>query len=178
MSNVEFMKETPKQSALQLIARELQNLPDDAKLWIYQADEPFDDKSSNILKNEIDLFVKGWQAHGKSLAAAGTFLYNRFLVLGVDEKQARASGCSIDSSVSFVKEMEKKFGAEFFNRQILTYWEGENIIQKPLSELASLHKSGTVKDNSFVFNNLVNTPNEMKREWILPLAESWHKNFV
>lgn len=167
-----------KENAEKLIDRELKNLPSDAKLWIYQADEAFDEKNSNIMKNEVDLFVSGWHAHGKSLSAAGAFFYNRFLVLGVDEKQASASGCSIDSSVAFVKEMEKKFGAEFFNRQILTFWEGENIVQKPLTQLADLHKKGTVNETTLVFNNLVNNPEQMKHEWILPLGDSWHKNFI
>lgn len=178
MIDVRMMKDNPQKNALSLIESELHNLPDDARLWIYQADEPFEEREGNVMKNEVDLFINGWQAHGKALAAAGSFLYNRFLILGIDEKQAAASGCSIDSSVAFVKEMEKKFGAEFFNRQILTYWKGDDIVQNPLSELPALHQKGIVNDDSLVFNNLVSTPQQMKREWILPLAESWHKNFV
>lgn len=162
----------------EVLRNELGDMPPHARVWIYQADEPLDDKASNVMKNDIDLFLSGWNAHGKQLTAAGTFLYNRFLILAVDEQKAGASGCSIDSSVNFVKKAAKKFGVDFFNRRLLTYISQRGIEQRELEVLPDLYKSEEVKEHTPVFNNLVNTVEQLHNEWVLPVSKSWHKNFL
>ena len=64
-----------------------------------------------------------------------TFLYkNRFLILAVDESQASASGCSIDSSVKFVKAMESELGTDFFNRMNLVILNAKEELESVISK--------------------------------------------
>ena len=57
-------------------------------------------------------------------------IFNRFLVVFVDEKIAQASGCSIDKSVHFVKQLEDEFHINFFDRTLIAYKEGNEIQTK------------------------------------------------
>ena len=67
---------------------------------------------AGLSKNEIsEITQKGkelipnWASHGSSLKAAIEIFYDHFIVVLVDEKQAAASGCSIDKSFQFIKEL-------------------------------------------------------------------------
>mgnify|MGYP001155618576 FL=1 len=91
-------------------------LPEHSRVWIYLSDRLFTQEESEIILTEVDAFVSSWKAHQKSLNASGTLILNRFLILAVDENTEAASGCSIDSSVNFVKSIGLRFGVDFFNR--------------------------------------------------------------
>ncbi|UPT69069.1 MAG: hypothetical protein M0D57_10815 [Sphingobacteriales bacterium JAD_PAG50586_3] len=79
------------------------NYPAMLRVWIYQADRLLTDSEQQMLAEASAQFVAQWSAHGTPLTAAAQVLNGYFLVLGVDEAQAQASGCSIDKSVNFVK---------------------------------------------------------------------------
>lgn len=154
------------------------NMPDKARVWIHQSSEPLDERSRNILLNELALFIQSWKTHGKDLSAAGDFLHNRFLIVAVDEEQLKASGCSIDSLVAFIKSMEKMFEVDFFDRQAVAYIKQDQIIDSSLNEMEGLYKKRIINDDTLVFNNLVSKMAEFKKHWITPLGKSWHKQFV
>jgi len=92
------------------------DLPGSSKVWIYQSDREFSNEECDEIREQIKGFIVQWAAHGSRLMGAGELFYNRFLVLFIDEKQVIASGCSVDSSVNFVKSLESKFSTNFFNR--------------------------------------------------------------
>ena len=64
---------------------DFQELPDDSRVWIYQANRPFKEEELEILKPQLDAFLKQWTAHGKDLRAGYDLPYNRFIVLGLDQ---------------------------------------------------------------------------------------------
>ena len=80
-------------------------MPSDARVWVYQSNTILSDAEVNTIKNEGAHFISDWAAHGSNLKASFDVLFNRFIVIAVDEQQATASGCSIDKSVKFVKEL-------------------------------------------------------------------------
>ena len=153
-------------------------LPPSTRVWIYQSNRPFDNTAAATLSRQIQDFVVQWTSHNNALRAWGDFLYNRFIVLFVDESQAGASGCSIDKSVAFVKAVEQASGADFFDRFNFAYKAGELVFNAAREEFEALYKEGKIDDNTIVFNNLVQTKAEFEEKWQLPLGSSWHKNFV
>ena len=86
-----------------LVQSELNKLSDSARVWIYQSNREFTDSESQEIREAASQFVQSWKAHEVQLLAAAEVLYNRFIVLSVDENIAGASGCSIDKSVKFIR---------------------------------------------------------------------------
>ncbi len=157
-------------------------LPDEvgpaSKVWIYQANRNFTEEELSRLHPICADFVKSWQAHGTNLLAAYAIYFDRFLCLFADESRQGATGCSIDSSVRLVQDIEKKFQISLLDRRGVAYLENENLRTTDFSELSTLYSSGMINNGTPVFNNLVATKSEMETGWIIPLSESWHHRMV
>ena len=78
-------------------------LPDHARLWVYPASRALSDEEVAALRPRLAAFAEAWTSHRCDLHAHADLWHGRFLVLGVDEAAAAASGCSIDASVRFVR---------------------------------------------------------------------------
>ena len=152
----------------------LSDLPKHARVWIYQADRVLSNAEQEEISVFLNRFVTDWAAHGQALAAGFAIEKDRFIVLAVDENQAAASGCSIDSSVAAIKEIGSKFGIDFFNRQLVAYLENDEILVRQLHDFWALRKAGVINDETVVFNNLVKNIDEFNTSWILPFGKSWH----
>ena len=149
-----------------------------SRVWIYQSDREFTENEINGLKNEIKEFAQQWISHNQQLKAYGDLFYNRFLVLIVDETFAGASGCSIDKSVHFMQNLERKYGITLFDRLSFAYKDGETIRVAPKARFKELYQKGIILDNTLVFDNLVDNKSDFDRNWIKPLKESWHFRMV
>ena len=136
-----------------------------SRVWVYNSNRPLTDDEIRYAQAEIDYFVKEWAAHGNELKATGAILYDRFLVLVVDETHEGASGCSIDSSVKFIKELGAKLNIDFFNRLNLVIEENNELMYCHISELAE-------HPNSFVFNPMVTNLGEFRSSWRQKSVES------
>lgn len=153
-------------------------LPDHSRIWIYQANRSFTDAELTELENSVVDFLKEWTAHGSHLHAGFEIKYKRFLVIGLDQTNASASGCSIDASVHFIQGLEKKYNVELLDRMNVSFKQGEYIAYKPLKDFKKLAKAKSVSANTIVFNNLVATKQEYLENWEVPASESWHSRFV
>src|SRR5688500_3832185 len=94
----------------------LSSYPSSSRVWIYQSSRVFDDSESARMEEEARQFASDWAAHGKALDATARMVFNRFLILVVNDTVENPSGCSIDSSIHFVQELEKKYNTNFFDR--------------------------------------------------------------
>lgn len=156
---------------------DFKNLPDHSRIWIYQSNRMFSDEELGRLKPLLQAFLTQWTAHGQALEAGFELKYNRFIIIGLNQENASASGCSIDASVHFIQQLEKKFQVDLLDKMNVTYYTGEFIAYKPLSEFKALAKTKAVSKNTIVFNNLVNTKAEYIENWEVPASESWHTRF-
>ncbi|MEX0968251.1 MAG: ABC transporter ATPase [Bacteroidia bacterium] len=148
------------------------------KLWIYQADRKFTDDEATAIAQKLRKFTANWAAHGQALKAQAAVMHNLFILLQVDEARAKASGCSIDSSVALMREIESEYHVNLFDRQQVAYKQNDEVHTTTLQELPQLFSTGKLTENTLVFNNLIQTPNELERSWAVPLKESWHKRFL
>lgn len=153
------------------------DLAPQSKVWIYQADRFLEEEEITILDTATSDFVKEWAAHGSNLKAYGRIYHERFLVLIVDETEAGASGCSIDSSVHFVKDIGKVLDIDFFKRTEMVYVQEEGRMDTfDLSKIQKEWGEGTINTDTRVFNNLVKTKEELETQWLLPIKETWMAN--
>ena len=153
-------------------------LPDNARIWIYQADRSFTEGELQELEQSLTEFLKEWTAHGSHLHAGFEIRYKRFIVIGLDQTNVSASGCSIDASVHYIQSLEKKYQVELLDRMNASFKQGEFIAYKPLKDFKKLAKARSVSANTIVFNNLVATKQEYLENWEVPASESWHSRFV
>jgi hypothetical protein len=158
--------------------KDFKDLPDDSRLWIYQSNRKLSNEELAIIEPKIIEFLKQWTAHGKELDAGYEIKYNRFIVLGLNQENASASGCSIDASVSFIQSLEKEFEIDLMDKMNVTYYNGDFIAHKSLSDFKKMAKAKSVSKNTIVFNNLVNTKIDYIENWEVPAKDSWHNRFL
>jgi len=111
----------------------LSEFTDQSRLWMYLSDRPFSNDEVSSITQELHKFMGTWSAHNKKLKSSGAILFNQMLLVVVDEDFEHASGCSIDSSVRFVKELGVKYKADFFNRSFVLCFDGTTPLRKPYS---------------------------------------------
>ena len=145
-----------------------------SRVWVYQADRKLTADEVVQIQQHLNNFTTGWTAHNNQLKAKAEIRYDRFLVLIVDESQAGASGCSIDKSVNFMKQLEQQFGINLFDRFNLAYRDGEEVVSVPRQQFEELLKQGTINTETIVFNNLAQNVTELETKWEVPFKDSWH----
>lgn len=148
-------------------------MPPESRVWIYQSETIFTNEQVETIKKSMQNFIAEWSAHGKKLQAWGNVFYQQFIVLLVNEAQAQASGCSIDSSVHWIKGVEKQLGVTLFNRLLISYMENEEVKTVNRQEFITRLKNGIINKDTMVFNNLVSTKEAFETQWKLPLRKSW-----
>ena len=157
--------------------RELIALNDNSRVWVYQANRELTQDEVDLIRPLIFKFVDQWSSHGANVGAYGNIFHKRFIVLFADDANL-VSGCSIDSSVRFVREVGNLLQVDFFNRELFAFIDGENIFTIPRNELAQAYANQKVRDNSLVFDNLIGSKSDFINKWIKPLNESWHHRFI
>ncbi len=154
-----------------------ENLPEDSRVWIYQSNRKFSDVELAEIESELILFVEKWAAHGNELEASYLLKHNRFIILAVNQEIQQVTGCAIDSSVSFIQNLEKKYQVELLDKMNVTFRNGEYIAHKSLLDFKKMAKEKAVTANTIVFNNLVNNIEEFNENWEVPAGDSWHSRF-
>jgi hypothetical protein len=157
---------------------DFEKLPDESRIWIYQANRKLSDEEVSTIENKTADFLAQWTAHGASLEAGCEVRYNRFIVIGLNQANASASGCSIDASVRFIQALEKELDVDLMDKMNVTFYNGEFIAHKSLADFKKMAKARSVSPNTIVFNNLVNTKAEYKEHWEVPAKDSWHSRFL
>jgi len=153
-------------------------LPNSARIWVYQASRSFSTDELVELTRKLDTFLNSWAAHGKDLKAGYEIQYNRFIAIAVDAVHHEPTGCSIDASVHFIQELEKEYKVDLMDKMNVSFKNGEFVAYKNLVDFRKMVKSRSVSANTIVFNNLINTKEEYENDWEVPMSESWHSRFL
>lgn len=154
------------------------SLPDSSRVWVYQADRSFSEEEIKEIEIQAGEFINAWTRHGDDLKGGFIIKYKQFIILAVDESFAQASGCSIDSSVRFVKSVEDALSVDLMNKLNVTFKDGATINLVSLSDFQNFAKEGKITADTIVFNNMVQTKKEVETKWEVPASESWHARFV
>lgn len=156
---------------------EFDQLDETARIWIYQSDRKLTEEEQQLIQNTGEAFITQWTAHGKGLKGSIRLFYDRFLVLAVDENFNQASGCSIDASVYFIKELENQFSINFFDRTKIAFLHDGEIFIEDMLQLKEKIQNGHINGHHKTFNNHITTKAEMNHSWITSVEESWLKRY-
>ena len=152
------------------------NFSNDSRVWVYQGSRMLTLSEALEAEELINNFCREWTSHGADVKAYGNIFFGQFLVLMADETKAGVSGCSTDSSVRFVKELEKKFNIDFFNRSCLAFIIKDKIQLLPLNQLSYAYENNFISGDTLYFNNTVLNKGQLEDKWIIPVRDSWLAN--
>ena len=153
-------------------------LPEESRVWIYQANRSFTEEELEEIQTKLDTFIENWTAHGSDLQSGYTIKYKRFIIIGLNQKLNAATGCSIDASVHFIQQLEKDYNVDLMDKMNVSYKQGEYVAYKTLTDFRKMAKQKAVSKKTIVFNNLVTNIAEFNENWEVPASESWHNRFL
>ena len=148
-------------------------LPATTRVWIYQASRPLTSAETLSILPTLARFAEEWTSHGRSLLASAAVLHQYFLVLGLDEAVAGASGCSIDASVRFVAQLEQHLGLELLEKSRLAFVQNGQVQLLDRRELKAATASGIITHDTLYFDNTIATKGELDALWPRPAGETW-----
>ena len=125
------------------------------------------------MEDLLNDFTDKWLSHGTPVKGAGYLFFGQFIILMADEKATGVSGCSTDSSVRLIKDIEQRFGVNMFDRTTLAFVVKDKVQLLPLSQLQYAFDNGFIDSHTLYFNNLVQTKAELETNWLVPIKDSW-----
>jgi len=149
------------------------NFDPESRVWIHQASRVFSLQEALEIEELLDEFAAQWKSHGTPVKGAAYLFFGQFIVLIADETATGVSGCSTDSSVRLIKDIEQRFAVDMFNRTTLAFIVKEKVQLLPLSQLQYAVDNGFISTDTLYFNNLVQTKVELENNWIIPVKDSW-----
>ena len=146
---------------------------DNSHVWIYQSNRIFTLSEAIQIEELLKNFADNWKSHGTPIKGYGNLFFGQFIIFMADETASGVSGCSTDSSVRLIKNSEKDFEVDMFDRQMHAFIVNERIQLVPLSQVNNFLEEGILTANTLYFNNTILTKKELLKKWIIPVKKSW-----
>ncbi|MDX1446270.1 hypothetical protein [Lishizhenia sp.] len=153
---------------------QFKDFPENSRVWLYQTNRALSATEVNYVDEKLKAFTKEWAAHGKQLWATAAIVNPYFVAVVVDESITPPSGCSIDASVKFLKELGAELEVDFFTRMQITVEEEGKIRQIPFQELSTQNNAKEL----LIYDALVDNLKQLRGQWPLPVKESSLKQLV
>ena len=144
-----------------------------SRVWIYQSSRLFTLGEALEIEGILEDFHTQWKSHGADVKNQIHLFFGQFIVFMADESATTVGGCSTDSSVRVVKEIEKRFGVNMFDRQALAFLVNDKIQLLPMSQVPYAVEKGFLSSDTLYFNNLVANKKELEEKWMVPISKSW-----
>ncbi len=144
-------------------------LPDDARLWVFGSSDSLSTDTQKRMLSAVDAWLDQWNAHGEPLTCGRDLREGRFLIVGVDQRTAGASGCSIDALFHVLHGLETTLGTTFLGGDRVFYRVGtESIVVADRESFAALAGKGLVAESTPVFDTAVTSAGAYRRAFELP----------
>jgi hypothetical protein len=151
-----------------------QDFNNNSRVWIYQCSRMLGMGEALQIEPILENFVANWKSHGAAVKGYANLLFGQFIIIMADESQStNVGGCSTDSSVRIIKQIEQDLKVDMFNRQNLSFIIKDKIQVLPLAQLNYAAENGFITSDTLFFNNLVATKKELLEKWIVPIKDSW-----
>lgn len=149
------------------------NFAANSRVWVYQANRIFSMNEALDIEEMLTAFTTQWKTHGTPVMGTAYLFFGQFIILMADETASGVSGCSTDSSVRLIKEIEQRFNVNMFDRTSLAFVVKDKVQLLPLSQLQYAFDNQFITPDTLYFNNLVQTKDELETQWIIPVKDSW-----
>ncbi len=150
-----------------------EDFTNNSRVWIYQCNPLFTISEALEIEELLEEFTKTWASHGSKVTGYANLFFGQFIVLMADETATGVSGCSTDSSVRLIKNIEQDYNVSLFDRQMLAFIVKERIQLLPMEQLNYSIENNFINLDTLYFNNTVQSKQELLNRWIIPVKESW-----
>ena len=145
-----------------------------SKVWVYQSSRELTQNEVEQIHAELGAFVVEWNAHGAKLLCDFVVLKNRFVVMCVDESIAKASGCSIDSSVHVIQQLGSKQAVNWMDKANIAFENTDGtIFTVPLADIPQRISGAVILHDTITYQNFVSNLDELRNQWRVPVKNSW-----
>jgi len=152
-----------------------EKMPDDTKLWVYALDRALTAEEEESVAAILLGFMREWTSHDVPVTGAFEIVEDRFLLLAGYCADG-IGGCSTDSSVRTIKEIEQATGVNAFDRTLVFFRDGGGgLVSVPRVDFRELVNQGHVTDTTPVFDSTIQTVGELRAgHFEKPFEKSWH----
>lgn len=152
-----------------------QDLSPQARIWIYPSSRKFYNEELPVVEEKITHFLANWL---EDISVGYQIFYDRFLIVGADQDDVVINTQQLDKLVQFILFLQDTFKVELLDRMNVCFKQGEFVQYKELKEFQQLIKQKAVSQKTIVFDNLIETKEELEQYWEIPITESWYNRFL
>ncbi|MEY2704638.1 MAG: hypothetical protein RL407_700 [Bacteroidota bacterium] len=154
-----------------------EQLPDSSRIWLYASSRNFTTEEEQLIRKVLVDFCDVWNSHGKAMHASFEILHHQLLVLAVDQSELGASGCSIDSSVRALHELERRLNTNLVDQGKITLRDKEGRV-RVVSALGIKSKinAGEITAELEVVRASLHTKADLQQLW-QPVLNSWMSKY-
>ena len=151
-------------------------LPPDARLWIFAAERPLSTAESTRILEETDAFINQWMAHGVPLSAGRDLRHNQFVLVGVDERADGVSGADRCARTAHAAAGIGP-GDRAHQQRPRALSRGESVVRVPRDRFAEL-ASPARQPSPRVFDNPSRASAICSPQMGSEAADSWHAGLL
>jgi hypothetical protein len=153
-------------------------ISEDAKVWVYPSSRKFYPNEIIEVEKKVEDFLKSWKSEDENFKASYKLLHNRFIVLIADSENVTLTNTDIDTSVSFILELQEAYKVELLDRMNVCFKQGEFVQYKELKDFKKLVKNRAVTAKTIVFDNLINNKEDFENYWEITIEDSWYNRYL
>ena len=156
---------------------DFKSLNKNSRVWVFQSVTLIDNYIVENIKEKLKLFLSEWKSHQNNVTSSFEIISNTFIIIAADENNL-VSGCSIDSLVNFVKELENTHDLQLLDKFHVKFIKNGEIHTLHLNDFKILCKKLKSDEKLVVYNNLINNIYELENNWKVDIRNSWHNRFL
>lgn len=153
-----------------------QEMPAQARIWVYQASRSLQAQELDQIKQTLAQSCQVWEAHGAPLQASFEIKYNQVIIVAVNEAMNAASGCSIDASTRWFKDLGDALLVDFFSRDVAVV-RNEQMELFPLGQMKAAVEAGNLTRDDQIITPLLQTVQQYRDSWLSTAADSYLKRY-
>ncbi|HUH73806.1 MAG TPA: hypothetical protein VLZ75_05305 [Chitinophagales bacterium] len=155
-----------------------EEMPDHAKVWLYPSVDYFEDGIKSDIENEIKTFVTEWLSHQREVKGSSKIFADGIICLAADQTDFEVSGCSIDSSYRFIRDLEEKYKLLLFERDLIFFKNAYGgVILIKICDIDMSINNGVLTEDTPIFNLQAQNVGQLKDPWI-PIKDTPYSRFM
>jgi hypothetical protein len=144
-----------------------------ARLWFYNIPRVLTEQEIQCFERLRADFLPSWNTHGKSNQGDVWLIEDRMIVvLGWNDFEP-ISGCSIDKSVGFIRQLMQDFQLDLMDRMWVYYQKDGQWQQAKIHQFWAMRKANEINDDTLILDTTIADYNHFN-QLIKKLGDSWH----
>lgn len=144
-----------------------------ARLWFYNIPRELTEEEIHFFEKSRAAFLPTWNTHGKTNQGDVWLIEDRMIiVLGWNDVEP-ISGCSIDKSVAFIRQLMDDFQMDLMDRMWVYYQKDGQWLQAKIHQFWAMRKANEISDDTLILDTTITDYSQFD-QWIKKLGDSWH----